>query len=90
MSDVDWFVYIIEASDQSLYTGITTDPERRFKEHSSGPLGAKYFKGRQPVQILYRESCQNRSVASVREAEIKKLSRAQKLQLIGAHGTVSG
>jgi putative endonuclease len=90
MAEVNWFVYIIEASDQSLYTGITTDPERRFKEHGSGPLGAKYFKGRKPVRILYREVCQNRSFASIREAQIKKLNRTQKLQLIEAHVDVSG
>ncbi|MEW4981899.1 MAG: GIY-YIG nuclease family protein [Cycloclasticus sp.] len=78
---MSWFVYIIEASDNSLYTGITTDLERRFQQHSCG-TGAKYFNGRSPVKFVYTEVADNRSRASVREAQIKKLTRAQKQQLI--------
>jgi putative endonuclease len=78
---MSWFVYVIEASDNSLYTGITTDLERRFQQHLNGS-GAKYFYGRKPIKIVYTESYENRSNASVREAAIKKLSRSQKEKLI--------
>ncbi|MBV1871699.1 MAG: GIY-YIG nuclease family protein [Gammaproteobacteria bacterium] len=78
----NWFVYIIEASDNSYYTGITTDIERRFTEHLNGKRGAKYFNGRSPVKIIFSEANHDRSSASKREASIKSLSRAQKKQLI--------
>lgn len=78
---MNWFIYIIEASDSSLYTGITTNLERRFKQHLAG-TGAKYFLGRRPVKFVYTENAENRSQASCREAEIKKLTRKQKQQLI--------
>ena len=77
-----WYVYIIRATDQSLYTGITTDVERRFAEHQSGRAGAKYFRGRSPVELVLVESGYDRSSASIRESQIKKLSREQKLELI--------
>lgn len=77
----NWSVYIIEASDASYYTGITTDAERRFSEHQKGE-GAKFFSGRRPVTVVYREDGHSRSSASKREAEIKKLSRRQKESLI--------
>lgn len=77
-----WYVYMIRATDQSLYTGITTDVERRFAEHQSGRAGAKYFRGRSPEQVVLVESGYDRSSASIREAQIKKLSREQKLELI--------
>lgn len=79
---MSWFVYIIEASDSSYYTGITTDVERRFDEHCSTALGAKYFNGRSPIKVIYRESGHSRSSASKREYEIKKLSRRQKELLV--------
>jgi len=78
----NWSLYIIEASDASLYTGITTDVDRRFDEHSQGPRGARYFNGRNPLRIVYREDGHSRSSASRREAEIKKLSRGQKQHMI--------
>jgi len=78
-----WFVYIIHCSDDSLYTGITTDLERRYKQHSQ-QQGAKYFRGRQPKELVYQEGGHNRSTASKREIEIKKLSRVNKLQLIAS------
>ena len=78
-----WFVYIIEASDGSLYTGVTTDIDRRFAEHSSTGKGAKFFRARKPVKIAYIQEHPDRSSALKREAEIKKLSREKKLQLIG-------
>ena len=83
MNSLAWSVYIIEASDASLYTGITTDVDRRFEEHASGKKGAKFFNGRKPVKVVYRENDHSRSSASKREAEIKKLSRLDKKTLIG-------
>ena len=77
-----WSLYIIEASDESLYTGIATDVERRFDEHLNCLKGAKYFNGRSPVRVVYREDGHTRSSASRREMEIKKLSRREKQNLI--------
>jgi len=78
----NWSLYIIEASDASLYTGITTDVERRFGEHLQGPRGARYFNGRSPLRIIYREDGHDRASASRREAQIKKMSRKAKRELI--------
>ena len=78
---MDWQVYIILCTDNSLYTGITTDLERRLSQHG-GKLGAKYFRGRKPQQVVYLETGHTRSSASRREADIKKLGRANKLRLI--------
>lgn len=78
-----WYVYIIRASDDSLYTGVTTDVERRFAEHGSPDKGARYFRGRKPQEVVYTESHPDRSSALRREAEIKKLKRGCKLELIG-------
>jgi len=76
-----WLVYIIEASDHSLYTGITTDMSRRWQQHSTG-AGAKFFRGRKPLSLKFVESDHTRSTASQREAAIKKLGRQDKLKLI--------
>jgi putative endonuclease len=76
-----WQVYIILCSDNSFYTGITTDIERRFSQHAGGK-GAKYFRGRQPLQVVYLEDGHNRSSAAVREARIKSLNRAAKMKLV--------
>ena len=78
----EWFVYIIRASDDSLYTGITTDLQRRLKQHQTGKGGAKYFRGRQASDFVYTESGHSRSSASIREAQIKKMSRQQKNMLL--------
>ena len=84
MQQDNWSLYIIEASDLSLYTGITTDVERRFDEHCAGRKGAKFFSGRRPVKIVYREDGHDRSSAARREAEIKKMSRSEKRAMIAA------
>ncbi len=76
-----YFVYIIKCAGGSLYTGIATDVQRRFAEHKAG-VGARYTKSHKPQKVLYTESHANRSLASKREAEIKKLKRVAKLQLI--------
>jgi putative endonuclease len=78
---MNWLVYIILCSDDTFYTGITTDLQRRFDQHASG-LGAKYFRGRQPLQVVYKESGHTRSTASTRERQIKTLARTEKSILI--------
>ncbi len=79
-----WSVYIIEANDGRLYTGISTDPERRLEEHRAGRRGAKFFRGREPHAIVWTEGGHDRSSATRREREIKALTRAQKLALIAS------
>ena len=78
-----WKVYMIACSDGSLYTGITTDPQRRFEQHRSG-RGAKYFRGRTPERFVFLEEGYTRATASQREAQIKALSSTQKWQLTQA------
>ncbi len=78
-----WHVYIILCSDDSLYTGITTDVERRMRQHADGS-GARYFRGRRPVRLLYLESGHTRSSAGRRETEIKGMARAGKRLLISS------
>lgn len=80
--DDRWYVYIIESSDGRLYTGITTDVKKRWHAHCHTRQGAKFFRGRSPKTLLYIESGFNRSSASKREAELKKLTRTQKLKII--------
>lgn len=87
-TEASWRVYIIESRSGKLYTGITTDVERRYKEHqqvaNGGQKGAKFFRIDPPTQLVYSEACSNRSDASKREAQIKKYKRADKLALIRA------
>lgn len=78
-----YFVYILECSDSTLYTGITTDVQKRLHEHNSTQKGAKYTKIRRPVKLLHVEELEDRSSASKREYAIKKLKREEKLALIG-------
>lgn len=78
-----WFVYILRCADNSLYTGITTDIEKRLKQHNGlEKNGAKYTRGRQPVNLIYQEPSASRSTASKREIEIKRLPKIQKEKLI--------
>lgn len=77
-----WWVYIIQTLKGTLYTGITTDLERRFKEHTSGIKGAKFFSTSDPDKILFKKKVKDRSEASILEARIKKLTREEKLRLI--------
>ncbi len=78
-----WFVYMLQCSDNSLYTGVTTDLDRRLTEHNEDRKAAKYTRARRPVALVWSERCDSRSSASIREADIKKLDREQKLRLIG-------
>jgi len=77
-----WEVYIIQTKSGKLYTGITTDLDRRLSDHQTGNKGAKFFRFSDPEKIVFRQSYQNRSQATKREIEIKKMSRAEKLALI--------
>ncbi len=86
---MNWQVYIIRCSDGSLYTGITLDIERRLSQHGRN-AGAKYFRGRRPEAVVYLEGGHSRSTASRREAQIKQLSRVEKLRLIGAATSKAG
>ena len=76
-----WHLYILRCKDDSLYTGITTDVEKRLEVHRAGK-GAKYTRGRCPLELVYREECGTHSDALKRELEIKALTRQQKLLLI--------
>jgi putative endonuclease len=76
-----WIVYMLHCADNTLYTGITTDMERRLAMHSNG-TGAKYTRGRTPLKLIYTEAHETQSQALKRERNIKALSRSQKLQLI--------
>ena len=76
-----YYVYILECSDGTLYTGITTDVERRFMEHKSGK-GAAYTKSKGVKKIVYTKKYKNRSMASVNEARIKRMTRREKIKLL--------
>lgn len=78
----EYFVYIIKCRGERLYTGITTDIERRFAEHSGGSKGAKFTRANPPEEIMAVWSCNGRSEASRLEYAIKKLSCAEKIRLI--------
>lgn len=77
-----WQVYILKCADDTLYTGITNDLERRLNEHNSCSKGSKYTRARRPVTLVYSAEMENRSEASKEEARIKKLTRDQKIALI--------
>jgi putative endonuclease len=79
----DHYVYVLRCADDTLYTGYTTDVERRVAEHEAGE-GAKYTRGRTPVEVVHTERYDSRSAATSREAALKQLSRAQKERLIGS------
>lgn len=77
-----WEVYIIQAKSGHLYTGITTDLDRRFSDHLKGEKGARYFRFSEAEKIVFRESHPDRSSATIREIKIKKMSRKEKETLI--------
>ena len=80
----EWVLYMLRCRDGSLYTGITNNLEKRLEAHRSGK-GAKYTRGRGPLELVYTEKCEDKSAALKREVEIKKLSIDEKIQLIGAN-----
>lgn len=77
----NWYLYILRCGDGSLYTGITVDVEKRLKAHRSGK-GAKYTRGRGPLELVYSEKCGTHSDALRRELEIKALPREEKQKLL--------
>jgi putative endonuclease len=77
-----WYVYMVICNDQTIYTGIAKDLRKRLSEHNNGANGAKYTRSRRPVKIVYQEEQPSRSAATKRELQLKKLTRAKKLQLI--------
>ncbi|TCN77321.1 putative GIY-YIG superfamily endonuclease [Shewanella fodinae] len=85
-----WSLYIIRCRDGELYTGVTTDVNRRFAEHQGGgPKAAKYLRGKSPLQLIYQELVGSRSEALKREIQVKKLSRQQKLALLNVSRTTA-
>lgn len=78
---MSFWVYILRCGDGTLYTGIAADVERRLRAHQNG-TGAKYTRGRGPLRVAYREELGDKSTALRREAQIKRLPRAEKLKLI--------
>ena len=76
-----WYLYILRCCDGTLYTGITTDVEKRLETHRSGK-GAKYTRGRGPLELVYRETCGSHSDALKREMAVKRLTRTQKEAMI--------
>ena len=79
-----YYVYMLRCSDDTLYTGITTDLDRRVNEHNHSPKGAKYTRNRRPVTLVYSETCEDKSAASKREYAIKRLPREHKERLVAA------
>jgi len=78
---MNWFVYIILCTDNTLYTGITIDVSRRLNQHATG-RGEKYFRSRQPKELVYIETGHNRSSATKREINLKRMSREKKSRVI--------
>ena len=85
---MSFYVYILRCADDTLYTGYTDDPERRLRVHNAGK-GAKYTRSRLPVELVYRETLEDKSAALRRELEIKGLTREKKLALIAAQSGTS-
>lgn len=86
MKSAIWFVYIIQNEKGHLYTGITTNIERRFNEHATSKKGAKFFRTSAPAQLMFSRQFPNRSLASKFEIEVKKMKRSDKLALIEREG----
>jgi putative endonuclease len=81
------FVYILECSDGTYYTGYTNNVQKRLNVHASGK-GAKYTRGRLPVKLVYEKRCENKSDALKEEHKIKKLTKKQKIELINVGGVI--
>lgn len=79
---MSWFLYVLECADETLYTGITTDPQRRVHEHNHTSRAARYTRARRPVELVAQWPYPGRSEASRAEAAFKKLDRAEKLRRV--------
>ena len=87
MNAASWYIYMVRCADDSLYTGIAKDVERRLHEHNHhDSLGARYTRARRPVQLVYQEAADSRSAAAKREYVIKQLNREAKEELIRLTG----
>ncbi len=86
-TETPYYVYMLVCSDQTIYTGITNNVEKRLKSHNSGSDGAKYTRSRQPVTLVAVWKCQNRSEAAKLEFQYKAMSRAEKIELALRQGT---
>jgi putative endonuclease len=89
MAETSYSVYIVRCADDSYYTGIAADVERRLAEHRDSPRGAKYLKGRGPLTLVFSDAAGNRAMASRLEYRIKKLSRSDKQALIDGRVTLA-
>ena len=76
-----WYLYVLRCGDGTLYTGITTDVQARFAQHQGGK-GAKYTRGRGPLEVVYTEECEDHSAALKRELAVKALSREEKEKML--------
>ena len=85
----DWYLYVVRCRDGALYTGISTDIDRRLAEHrGGGDAGSKYLKGRAPLTLLFRKRSGSRSLALKVENRVKKLSKAKKEEMIYVPGCI--
>lgn len=82
VTNLNYFVYIVECSDKTLYTGYTSNLTQRLEQHNSNKQGARYTRMRRPVKLVFYEISSSRNKAMKREKDIKKLSRVEKLNLI--------
>lgn len=82
VSQSPWFVYLVRCQDNTFYCGIAKDLKRRMEEHNSADKGAKYTRGRRPVELVYTEVAASRAQATQREGQIKRMARGQKMALI--------
>jgi len=82
-----WYVYLLRCADDSLYTGVTTDVQRRLRQHNGELVGGpRYTRGRRPVQLVWSEAAADRGAAQAREAQVRQLGRAGKLRLAAGRG----
>lgn len=89
MASLKFSLYIVRCADGTLYTGIATDVGKRLAEHETSPRGAKYLRGKGPLQVVFSEVVGDRASASQLEYKVKRLSRGQKLALIDGRSTLS-
>lgn len=84
-TNTPWFVYFLRCNDSSLYTGITTDIQRRLHQHNHTKLGAKYTRAKRPVTLVYLETAIDKSTASKREYQLRKLTKTRKEELVSTY-----
>ena len=89
MAGKPWYLYVLSCNDGTLYTGVTTNIDRRIHEHNTSKRGAKYTKTRRPVKLLWSKEYPTRSEAQSAEYKFKKLFREQKLQIIADEGLIN-